>query len=127
MRYTILLAVIAAVAGGGPLSAHHSYAGFDMTPTTVEGRVEVLKIANPHTLIEIRGDDDQRYVVVWSAINGLVRRGLVVIGGPESLQEILKPGTRITVTGRLKRENSGIAMLPQTIDVPSHGQIWGPR
>src|SRR5687767_11033916 len=98
MRYTILLALLAAVAGGGPLSAHHSYAGFDQTATTVEGKVEVLKITNPHTLIEIRGDDDQRYVVVWSAINALMRRGLIVTGGPESLQEILKPGARISVT-----------------------------
>ena len=122
MRSIIFLAVVLAVAGGRLLSAHHSYAGFDTTPTTVEGRVEVLKVENPHTLIEIRGDDDQRYVVVWQALNGLARRGL----NASNLTEMLKPGTRITVTGRLKREDSGIAMLPQTIDVPSQGRIWGP-
>jgi hypothetical protein len=126
MRSIIFLTVVLALAVGRLLSAHHSYAGFDVDPTTVEGKVEVLKIANPHTLIEIRGDDDQRYVVVWSALNGLVRRGLIT-SGPGNLAEILKPGTRITVVGRLKREDSGIAMLPQTIDVPSYGQIWGER
>jgi hypothetical protein len=123
MRSIIFLAVVLAVAGGRLLSAHHSWAGFDVEPTTVEGRVEVLKLTNPHALIEIRGDDDQRYVVVWAAINGLVRQGLRT----DSLPEMLKPGTRITVTGRLKREDSGIAMLPHTIEVAAHGQIWGRR
>jgi hypothetical protein len=46
------------------------------------------------------------------------------VEGPGSLPELLKVGDRITITGRLKHEDSGIAMLPARIEHPAHGVIW---
>ena len=123
MRSRILLAVAVVLACGHALSAHHSYAGFDRDPVTVKGRIESATIGNPHTLIRVRGEDEVVYTVVWSATNALTRSGLL-LDGPGSLKELLEPGERITVTGRLKREDSGVAMLPQTIDLGAHGRLW---
>lgn len=123
MKSILAAALIALVAGTIPALAHHSYAGFDTTPVTFEARIESIKLENPHTLIELRGADDQRYTVVWAAINQLVRRGHT-LSGPGSLQELLKPGDTLMVTGRLKREPAGIQVLPQYLDHKTHGRLF---
>jgi len=37
---------------------------------------------------------------------------------------LLKPGDRITVTGRVKRTEGSIEMLPLEMDLAAHGRIW---
>jgi hypothetical protein len=123
MHRIVFAALVVAVLMGGRIVAHHSYAGFDSTAITVEGQVEVLTIANPHSLIEIRGADDRRYVVVLPAINGLRRRGFT-LDGPGSLTDLVKAGSRITVVGRIKPMESPVPMLPDTVAVQPHGEIW---
>ncbi len=123
MRHIVSTALIAMAVGVSPALAHHSWAGFDITPVTFDARIEAVKIENPHTLIELRGTDGQRYTIVWMAINGLVRMGHT----PDFLRELLKPGDMLVVTGRLKREPEGVQVLPVKLDHRTHGQIFPAR
>ena len=91
-----LTACLAAV----PLAAHHSYPGFDATPTVFEGRVESLTIANPHTLIDLRAADGQRYRVILMAASGLRR---MFAGGAAEMATRVRVNDTLVVSGRLKR------------------------
>jgi len=124
MRHRLASVVFALALLAVPgLSAHHSYAGFETQPRTVEGAVESFSIANPHTLIVIRTRDHERFTVVMMAINGLRRQGL--LHGPNDLRERLHVGDHLSVTGRIKRDEGGIQMLPDAIDHQVSGRIWG--
>jgi len=122
MKRTCLVAILAVALGRSSLLAHHSWAGFDVTPVTIDAEIEAVKIENPHTLIELRARDDQRYTLVWGAINALRRQGFT-LEGPGSLKDLFRVGDRIVVTGRLKREESGIVLQPQQIEHKVHGLL----
>lgn len=124
MRHRLSVAVVALalLVGASGLQAHHSYAGFETQSRTVEGTIESFSITNPHTLIVIRTRDDERLTVVWMALNGLRRLGL--LDGPHALEGRLHVGDNLSVTGRIKRDESGIQMLPNVIDHQSSGRIW---
>ena len=119
----LLTALAAFVLAAGPVVAHHSWAGFEETATTFEGRIEAVAIENPHTLIELRGADKERYLLVLGAINSLVRRGYT-LEGPGSLREMLKVGDILMVTGRLKRGKSEIEVLPLQIEHKTRGVVF---
>ena len=123
MTSKAFLTVAAALLLGQVTSAHHSWAGFSTDPITVEGRIEEVKIANPHVTIQVRGDDEQRYMVVWQALPALARRGFNV-DGPGGLKDLLKPGDRIKVRGTVKRTEVSVEMGPMEMDVAAHGRIW---
>lgn len=116
---TLALALLASAPG---VLAHHSYAGFDAQPSTVTGTLESLTIANPHTLIVIRTTVNERFTIVWQAINGLRRLGL--LEGPASLTERMHVGDQMTVTGRVKRDEQGNLMVPDSIEHQVNGRIW---
>ena len=85
-----------------------------------------MKVVNPHVTIQFRGDDGERYTVIWQAPQApqaLARRGFYV-EGQGGLKDLLKPGDRITVTGRVKRTEGAIEMLPLEMDLAAHGRIW---
>lgn len=123
MTLKALLTLTAALLLGQVTSAHHSWAGFSSDAMTTEGRIEEVKVVNPHVTIQFRGDDGERYTVIWQAPQALVRRGFYV-DGQGGLKDLLKPGDRITVTGRVKRTEGAIEMLPLQMDVAAHGRIW---
>jgi hypothetical protein len=103
--------------------AHHSWAGFDETSTTFEGRVESLKVQNPHALIELRDAGDRHYTIVMGSINALTRQGYTL----SRLQELVKPNDTIVVTGRLKKEGGSIEVFPLQIDNKAGGRIFPAR
>lgn len=121
-RLTAVVFALALLAGATALRAHHSYAGFETPSRTVEGTIESFSVANPHTLIVIRTRDDERFTVVMMALNGLRRQGL--LDGPRDLRTRLHVGDNLSVTGRIKRDESGIQMVPDVIDHQSSGRIW---
>jgi len=123
MTSKALLTLTAALLLGQVTFAHHSWAGFSSDATTTEGRIEEVKVVNPHVTIQFRGDDGERYTVIWQAPQALARRGFYV-EGQGGLKDLLKPGDRITVTGRVKRTEGAIEMLPLEMDLAAHGRIW---
>jgi hypothetical protein len=87
-------------------NAHHSISGeFDNTrQVTVEGTVKDYKLINPHTYIVIsvdgvRGNED------WTLTFGPATK---LIRGSGWNEHTLKPGDRVTATGRPAREGLGI-------------------
>jgi len=103
---TCLVAVV-------PLGAHHSYPGFEPTPTVFEGRVESITIANPHTLIELRAADGQRYRIIFLAVSALRR---VFINGAEGMASRIHIGDTLLVSGRLKRGDELIEVCSAQFD-----------
>jgi hypothetical protein len=94
----------AAVADIG--SAHHSISGeFDNSrQVTVEGTVKDYKLINPHTYIVVsvaseRGDED------WTLTFGPATK---LIRGSGWNDATLRPGDRVTATGRPAREGLGL-------------------
>ena len=86
--------------------AHHSISGeFDNTrQVTVEGTVKDYKLINPHTYIVVavageRGSED------WTLTFGPATK---LIRGSGWTEDTLKPGDRVTATGRPAREGLGL-------------------
>jgi hypothetical protein len=87
-------------------SAHHSIGGeFDNTrQLTVEGVVKDYKLINPHTYIVVavageRGSED------WTLTFGPATK---LIRGSGWNESTLKPGDRVTATGRPARKGLGM-------------------
>ena len=56
-----------------------------------------MKVVNPHVTIQFRGDDGERYTVIWQAPQApqaLARRGFYV-EGQGGLKDLLTPGDRL--------------------------------
>ena len=117
MTRTILAAALAACLAAVPLTAHHSYAGFDQTRTLLEARVESLRIENPHTLIELKARDGQRYRIIFLAVSALRR---VFINGAEGMASRIHIGDTLLVSGRLKRGDELIEVCSAQFD-DAHG------
>jgi Family of unknown function (DUF6152) len=101
MRNAIRAAVVSAVAavvagaGGARLSAHHSFAPFNMTTERViTGTVSKFEWTNPHSFIFVDVPNDKGGVDSWAiegmSPNYLKRRGWT--------KDTVKPGDTITVT-----------------------------
>jgi hypothetical protein len=113
MTRTIFAAALAACLAAVPLAAHHSYAGFDQTRTLVEARVESLRIENPHTLIDMKARDGQRYRIIFVAASAL---GRVFVNGAEGMTSRIRVGDMLLVSGRLKRGDDVIEVVAAQID-----------
>ena len=100
MTRIVLSLVLVTVLAMAPLTAHHAYPGFEPQRTNFTGKVEVLTIANPHTLIDIRTADGQLYRVIFLAASAL---GRVFPYGAQGMTERIHVGDTLAVSGRLKR------------------------
>jgi hypothetical protein len=104
MRLPVVpLALVAAVIGA-PLSAHHSFAPhFDSSkPVSISGVITEFEARNPHSYMHIQAVDEngrtQEYVCESHGVTQLTRNGVT--------PQIMKPGTRIRVTGSLSRHSA---------------------
>jgi hypothetical protein len=77
MKQTVI-AVAAAVllVAGTPARAHHSYADFLNDTVSVEGTLEKVLFANPHTILTLRARDGAIYTANWRAASQLDRTGV---------------------------------------------------
>ena len=89
------------VIGGSSLSAHHSFAVFDMTQEkTITGVVSKFEWTNPHTFIFVDVPNDKGVVESW-AIEGMSPNYLGRRGWSKNS---VKPGDKITVSVRPLKE-----------------------
>ena len=95
-----LLAVALAYASG--VSAHHSFAAYDMTKSiTFVGTVQSLKFRNPHIAMTLahKNKDGSTEIIHFTdgaPANMLVRMGL--------MPSMIKVGTKITVIGSPRKD-----------------------
>jgi Family of unknown function (DUF6152) len=87
--------------GGVELSAHHSFAAFDMSKEqTITGVVSRFDWTNPHTFIWVDVTNDKGVVETW-AIEGMSPNYLGRRGWSKNS---VKPGDKITVSVRPLKE-----------------------
>ena len=101
------------------LQAHHGYADFKQDKVvSVQGILQRVDWANPHTTLTIRSNDDT-YTAVWEDMYHLRRAG-VTLGS-------LKAGDWIIVNGQPNRhpEEHSLARLRE-IRRPADGWRWVP-
>ena len=102
MRKTEAIALLVTVAAlSGTLAAHHSFAPhFDRSkPVSISGTVREFEARNPHSYVHIDALDEngrtREYVCESHGVTQLTRNGIT--------PAMLKPGTKIRVTGPLSR------------------------
>jgi hypothetical protein len=61
--------------------------------------------------------------VARAGSTGVVRQGLT----QHDLLEKLKPGDHVKVTGRAKRGDAVMPLLPDEMEHPRHGVLWSRR
>ena len=84
--------------GSSSVVAHHGDAGrYDETPVTLSGTVVSLQLMNPHSLLIVDVEDEHGGVVRWRAEFGSPQILVNVYGWDRNT---LKPGDKITMTGR---------------------------
>ena len=96
------------------LSAHHSFAVFDMTSEkTITGTVSKFEWTNPHTFIFVDAPNDKGVIETW-AIEGMSPNYLGRRGWSKTS---VKPGDKITVTVRpLKDGKTGGMFVRALVD-----------
>jgi hypothetical protein len=102
-RLLIPILTVAAAAAVMPLSAHHSFAVYDMTQNfEFTGVVETVKLRNPHialTLIHTKDDGGKEVIhfIEGAPANMLARMGLK--------PAMVAPGQTITAIGSPRRDD----------------------
>jgi hypothetical protein len=107
--------------GARPVSAHHGAALYEPDKTvSIVGTVTEFQFVNPHVLvyINVKGADGKE--VKWGGELTSPNR-LARMGGPVKWhKDILKPGEKITMTGRPARNGAPAMIITQIVD--AHGQ-----
>ena len=99
--------------------AHHSFAALYHTDReiTIEGRVVLFAIRNPHSFLHVTGVDE----------NGASKRWAIEWGAPSTLsrvRETLKPGDDVVVTGNPGRDPEANTLKITSIERPVDGWSW---
>lgn len=102
-----LAAMTLALLLAGPAQAHHSIGGeFDSSRSvTVDGVVKEVHLVNPHAYILVDVESNPGETVQWTLIWG---PAIKMIRGLGWTRDTLKPGERITASGRPMRKGEGM-------------------
>jgi hypothetical protein len=99
MRIAVAAGVLAGL--GVPASAHHSGAMFDPEKTiTLKGVVKEFEYTNPHSWLWITVTNDDKTTTDW----GFEAEGPSTLFRNGVKKSDLKPGDKVTVTGRPMRD-----------------------
>ena len=122
MRKVLLPLAILVLLAGVTASAHHSFAAFyfEDESVTVEGQVVEYQYRNPHTWLHFTAKDAEgvvrTYAAEWSNPGRLRGQGV--------LQDTLKPGDLVVVTGSPGRTPSEYRLHLKQIRRPADGWSW---
>jgi Family of unknown function (DUF6152) len=118
MRHALFALAIAAAAAATPLSAHHSYSGYDTDRLVeVQGVLEAFEWVAPHSLLKVKDDEGSLHIFEWQAPFSLQRRGVQ--------EDTLKKGDRLVVAGNPHRgfDENRILNL-KSVRRPADGWKW---
>ena len=95
--------------------AHHSYAGFTDEIVSVEGTLETVEFASPHSVLTFRAKDSVVYTAIWRAAFQLDTMGVS--------RTALKVGDVIVVTGTPSKDPA-MHQLARLSGVRRPGDGW---
>lgn len=113
------------VAANASISAHHSFAAFydEDESVSVQGTIVELAYKNPHAWVHFDARDNdgkvQRIGAEWANPGRLAQQGI--------LQDTLKPGDHVIITGSPSRNPSELKMHLKRIVRVSDGWKWAGR
>jgi hypothetical protein len=114
-----LLAVMSVIfLAGSSAGAHHSYAAFFTDQTvSVEGKLQHVLYANPHTILTLRTKDSHTYTAIWRPVSQLRDMGVA--------PTTLNIGDDVVISGSPSRDASAhrLALLKQ-VRRPRDGWSW---
>jgi hypothetical protein len=115
------LALLGAMVGAAPAAAHHGAALYEPEKTIeVAGTVVEFQFVNPHVLLYVDAKGADGKVVKWGGELTSPNR-LARMGGPVKWhKDVLKPGDKVTLTGRPARNGAPAMIITQIVD--AHGQ-----
>jgi hypothetical protein len=125
MKFRLIFAVSAGLLlSSAGVYAHHSFAGTyleDAPPMKVEGTLKEFLLRNPHSFIQVEGQDPKsgemvRWSIEWGAAGQLSQQGV----GRESL----RVGDKVVVTGSPGRNPAEHRLRMREIQRPSDGWSW---
>ena len=109
---------LCSAAAGTAVLAHHSYGLYDREhPTSIEGTLQELMVANPHGMLTVRTDNGTVFVAEWGSVNAVERTGY--------RPGMLSVGDRVVITGAPARDASDHRLaLVSDIRRPRDGWQW---
>jgi hypothetical protein len=112
---TFALAAVIGAAMATSLHAHHSYAEYEKRIVTIQGTIEQIQFANPHTILTMRTTDAGVYTGTWRTARQLERDGVT--------GEHLKPGDVVAVSGHPSRVRPDLSKITEVRRVRD-GWAW---
>ncbi len=115
------VALLGATFAAAPAAAHHGAALYEPEKTIdVAGTVVEFQFVNPHVLVYVDAKGADGKTVKWGGELTSPNR-LARMGGPIKWhKDLLKPGDKITLTGRPARNGAPAMIITQIVD--AHGQ-----
>ena len=121
-RLWLLLIAVALTSDAASALAHHAYSStyLEDREIAIEGRVVDVVYRNPHSFIHLMAPDGTKHMRLWavecSNRGQLRQQGL--------LQETLKPGDLLVITGSPGRDANAWRLRLRTVVRPSDGWRW---
>ena len=121
MRWALVLAGVVIL--GAPVLGHHSYASYYLEEDTieVEGNVVEFQYRNPHSFVNITGQEAfgkmKTYTAEWASISRLEREGIT--------KETLRVGDTVRIWGAPPRDPNDPRIHLKRIERRSDGWKWG--
>ena len=125
MKHRLLIALLAPLAIGGALSAHHSFSAdyFEDQSVTLEGDVVAFEYRAPHAWVRFNVADGQGranvYGAEWANPARLNRDGVT--------KDTIKPGDMVKIIGSPGRKDADRVVHLKQIERPSDGWSWRGR
>jgi hypothetical protein len=123
MRIACCVLIFAALAAAAPARAHHSFGEYYLESDTIEieGLVVEFQYKNPHSWIQIEGQDPfgRRliYAAEWGSVSALERQGV--------LKTTIKPGDRVRVWASPGRNPNDTRVRLKRIQLPDGRTVGG--
>jgi hypothetical protein len=121
---TLVCGVLAALAlTSAPVRAHHSFSEYYLEGDTiqVEGSVVEFQYKNPHTWIQIEGQDPfgrrMIYAAEWGSVSALERQGI--------LKTSIKPGDHVRLWASPNRNPNDNRVRLKRIQLPDGRTLGG--
>ncbi|MEO8466544.1 MAG: DUF6152 family protein [Gammaproteobacteria bacterium] len=115
------IALLAAMFAAAPATAHHGAALYEPQKTIdLAGTVVEFQFVNPHVLVYVEAKGADGKDVKWGGELTSPNRLARMSGGVKWHKDLLKPGDKVTLTGRPARNGAPAMIITQIVD--AHGQ-----